>query len=181
MSKKYSYKFSFLSHYSKSETMRISVQKLASYVRDCLPYAGGAIKPALNRILKFLKLLISKGRFFIDSFYLFRKVAETGHSKAPQEVKLLSQLLKSTHKLGFRETLQCRKAIRLAKKGKATRPSNTKLVTKIIFSECIKQLSDKGDHVTIMGLYVMLCTGRRHRVAYLAINFLYFRGSLEKS
>ena len=152
----------FFPHFQSQKTpMIVHVHKIIAYISDCIPLAGSSVRPALVRLNKFLNILLKKGRKEVDSFYILKKVACSGHSKAVNEVKIVFSILKSIYKCGFRESLQVRKAQRLAKSNASKSSKLKKLVTLDEFGNAIQKLSEQGDFGTILGLYVMLATGKR--------------------
>jgi len=138
--------------------MIFRIKEILAYGKKCHSVSNGAGKAGLKRISRFLKKLLDKGRAEIDSFYLLCKVAQTGHSKAKAEVKMVANIFSSLdQRCGYLEELQVKRAILIARNASKKLPKKKRFVSKSLFNDAVQDLGQKKD----LFLCSLLASGRR--------------------
>ena len=143
--------------------MKLDLNKYLNYAAACLPHASTLERATLNRLRSFFESRLAKGAKFTNSKTVFKKLANTGLTKAKQEISFFYKMIKSLEKTGLLEALEYKHAKRTSKLGRKVAKKRKPLVSKFTFRAECQRLIAKGDALLVLGLHVMLCTGKRRK------------------
>ena len=146
--------------------MKLDLNKYLNYAAACIPHGSTLERATLNRLRGFFESRIAKGAKFTNSKTVFKKLAKTGLTKAKQEITFFYNMMKSLDKIGLLEKLEYKHAKRTSKLGRKVAKKRKPLVSKNTFRAECQRLILKGDVILVLGLHVMLCTGRRRKFRF---------------
>ena len=111
----------------------------------------------------FFESRLKKGCKYTTSKTVFKKLANTGLSKAKREVLFFYKFMQSLDATGLLEELEFKHAKRIIKDGGKSPKKRKPLLVKDTFRSQCNKLINKGEVLIVVGLHIMLCSGRRRK------------------